>query len=186
MTAPVLHDVSVSPEVCRNAFEAIPHLSKLSDADCAALAPLLHQREFAAGSTLFYEDDEAGAAYFLVSGAIEIFKSNADGKKLPLVVLRGSGVLGEIGLLLSDHRTATARTLGAAQVLELSRESFETALQNGDLAAFRLSVAIARILAQRLALTNEKMFAAFQSDVSDTLQKQLSELQVHLTSRWTE
>ncbi|HEX9997602.1 MAG TPA: cyclic nucleotide-binding domain-containing protein [Abditibacterium sp.] len=186
MAADALFAVPVSPDACRSAFEAIPHLSKLSDDDCAALAPLLHQREFAAGSTLFYEDDDAGAAYFLVSGAIEIFKSNSDGKKLPLVVLRGSGVLGEIGLLLSDHRTATARTLGAAQVLELSREAFEAALAKGDLAAYRLSVAIARILAQRLALTNEKMFAAFQSDVSDTVQKQLSELQAHLASRWTE
>lgn len=186
MTVDVDHPrVPVSPEACHSAFEAIPHLASLSAADCADLAPLLSVHEFPAGSTLFYEDDESGAAYFLSSGAIEVFKSNPEGKKLPLVVLRDSGLLGEIGLLIGESRTATARALGHVVVFELERDTFNAALESGNMAAMRLSLAFARVLAQRLTATNEKMFELFQSDVSDQLHSQLSELQARLLTRWT-
>jgi CRP-like cAMP-binding protein len=184
MTADVHSVVPVSPDACRAAFEAIPHLANLSAADCGALAPLLTEREFPAGSTLFYEDDESDGAYFLASGAVEIFKSNPEGKKLPLVVLRDGGLIGEIGLLISEHRTATARALGSVRVLELSRNTFETEVQNGNVAALKLSLAFARILAQRLASTNEKMFELFQSDVSGEMHTHLSDLQTRLLTRW--
>lgn len=177
--------VPVSPDACQSAFEAIPHLGSLSAADCADLAPLLSIHEFPAGTTLFYEDDEAGAAYFLASGAIEVFKSNPEGKKLPLVVLRDGGLLGEIGLLIGENRTATARALGNVVVLQLERATFDAALESGNMAAMRLSLAFARILAQRLTATNEKMFELFQSDALDALHSQLSELQARLLTRWT-
>ncbi|RYG71733.1 Crp/Fnr family transcriptional regulator [bacterium] len=185
MTADVQSLAPVSVDACRAAFEAIPQLATLNVADCGALAPMLSEREFPAGSILFYEDDDSDAAYFLASGAIEIFKSNPEGKKLPLVVLRDGGLLGEIGLLISEHRTATARALGSVRVLELSRNTFEAEVQKGNPAALNLSLAFARILAQRLASTNEKMFELFQSDVSGEMHHQLSELQMRLLTRWT-
>jgi CRP-like cAMP-binding protein len=177
--------VPVLPDDCHRALAAIPHLANLSLSDCQALAPLFCAREFPAGSTLFYEDDESNGAYFLVSGAVEVFKSSPEGRKLPLVVLRDSGLLGEIGLLIGERRTATARALSGVRVLELERTTFNDALEADNHAALRLSLAFARVLAQRLTTTNEKLFELFQNDVSDTLHRELSDLQSRLLTRWT-
>lgn len=163
----------------------MPHLSALSETDCAALSLLLRARDFLAGSTLFYEDDDSDAAFFLAAGAVEVFKSNPEGRKLPLVVLRDGGLLGEIGLLIGERRTATARALGPVTVLQLERATFDAALQRGEVAALRLSLALARVLAQRLTTTNEKLFDLFQNDVSGAMQRQLSDLQARLLTRWT-
>lgn len=163
----------VVPSLCHRAFESLPHFSALSETDCSALAPLLIFREFAAGSTLFYEDDESDAAFFLLSGSVEIFKSNASGKKLPLLMLRESGLFGEIGLLLGESRTATARALDNIQALELSRSAFDSAIEQGDKTTLQLALALARVLAQRLSATDAKLFDLFQYDVADALHRQL-------------
>lgn len=181
-------DSGVGPatvEECRRVFGSIAAFSTLSDEDIEAMVPLLRVHDYPAGATLFYEDDDPTAVYFLASGAIEVFKSNQSGKKMPLVVLRDSGLLGEIGLLIGATRTATARALNAVRVLELQKEPFERALSEGHLPAYRLSLAFARVLAARLVTTDEKLFELFQNDVSDLLYKQLSELQARLLTRWT-
>ncbi len=169
----------VSPGECRRVLGDVAWLSHLGEGDFDALSPLLLAREYAAGATLFYEDDEGGAAYFLASGAVEVFKSNQSGKKMPLVVLR------DIGLLIGERRTATARALNAVRMLEMERAAFEKAIQDGNMAVLRLSLAFARVLAQRLTTTDEKLFELFQNDISDLLYRQLSELQSRLLTRWT-
>ncbi len=175
----------VTPQECRLVLERIPQFTGLSDADLADIVPLMKAHDYHAGSTLFYEDDDSDAVFFIASGAIEVFKSNQSGKKMPLVVLRDSGLLGEIGLLSGERRTATARALNAARVLEMPLDAFQGALEGGNLAVFRLSLAVARVLAVRLSTTDEKLFELFQNDVSELLYKQLSELQSRLLTRWT-
>ncbi|PQV62761.1 Cyclic nucleotide-binding domain-containing protein [Abditibacterium utsteinense] len=174
----------VTPALCRRVFGAVPHFSILSEPDCSALAPMLVLRQFAAGSTLFYEDDESDAAYFLLSGSVEIFKSSADSKKLPLLVLREGGLFGEMGLLLDEPRTATARSLDTVQVLSLGRAAFEGSVERGDQATLRLALAFSRLLAQRLSATDAKLFDLFQHDIGDALHEQM-QLQTRLLVDWT-
>lgn len=176
----------VSARECRIVLDKMPQFHSLTAADLDALVPLMKAHDYTAGSTLFYEDDDSDAVFFIAGGAIEVFKSNLSGKKMPLVVLRAGGVLGEIGVLSGERRTATARALNAARVLELPRDAFEAALADGNLAAYRLTLAFARVLSVRLSTTDEKLFELFQNDVSDLLYKQLSELQSRLLTRWSE
>jgi CRP-like cAMP-binding protein len=186
--APATEASGIGPttaEECRHIFQSIPAFAALTDEDIDALVPLLQAHDYPAGATLFYEDDEPNAAFFIASGAVEVFKSNQSGKKMPLVVLRDSGLLGEIGLLTGEVRTATARALNPVRVLELRKDAFEKALAEDNIPVYRLSLAFARVLSSRLVTTDEKLFELFQNDVSDLLYKQLSELQARLLTRWT-
>ena len=172
-------------QLCQTLSE-IPFLRDLGESDCHAIAPLLSVETFSSGDILFYEDDESDSVYFLASGVIEVFKSNVEGRKLPLLVLRQHGLLGEIGLLLGEPRTATARALSAATVLKLSREDFDGAVANGNRAAFDLTLSFAKVLASRLRATDAKLFELFESDVSEALLKQLSDTRAKLLSRMAE
>lgn len=149
---------------CRRVFKIIPFLSGLRDEDVRALAPLVTVRQFVAGSTVFYEDDETDAVYFLSRGAIEIFKSDDAGKKLPLLVLRDAGVIGEMGVLTKTPRSATARTLTSTRLVAIRCEDFYGALDSGNLAVHRLAFGFARVLSSRLDAVNEKLFSLYQCE----------------------
>jgi len=175
----------VSIEECFGVFHAVPYLSSLSEPDVEALAPLARVREFRAGTVLFYEDDPTDAVYFLSSGAIEVFKSDNTGKKLPLTILRDSGVLGEMGLLNDTPRTATARALTPVRVIYFKSVDFHDALERGSLAVYHLIFAFARVLAQRLASMDDTLFALFQYDAEQNDPEGLGALRSQILSNWT-
>lgn len=143
---------------CKRALAGLPYMEELSSFDIAALKPLARVHDFCAGSVLFYEDDEPDAVYFLERGAVEIFKSDDLGKKMPLAILREHGVVGEMGLLVSEPRSASVRTLGAVRAVVFESSDITAALESGSLAAYRLVLGIARVLSQRLAQADQALF----------------------------
>lgn len=175
----------VSIEECQKAFHAVPYLTTLSETDIEALAPLARARDFRAGTVLFYEDDATDAVYLLSDGAIEVFKSDNAGRKLPLTILRDSGVLGEMGLLNDTPRTATARALTPVRVIYFESTDFHDALERGSLAVYHLIFAFARVLSQRLAAMDETLFALFQYDEEQNDPEGLGALRSQILSNWT-
>ena len=180
----VVTDSLATVEECRRVFGNVPFLSVLDAADMATLAPMVHARDFIPGTTIFYEDDETDSVYFIASGSVEVFKSDREGKKLHLVVLREAGVLGEMGLLNRMPRTATARTLTAARLLRLNGEEFNQALQQSNPAALRLVLGFARVMAQRLSEMDMKLFDLFQSDPENPRWRNLVDFKQGLLAQW--
>ena len=185
MTAPEISDARASQEECRRILKAVPFLDGLSDDDISVLAANMRAREFLAGATIFYEDDESDGVYFLADGAVEVFKSDQTGKKLPLIVLRDSGLIGEMGLLNHSPRTATARALSSTHVLFLSSETFYQALEAGSVPVHRLVLAFARILAHRLASMDERLFNLFENETDNEQYRELNEFKQRLMTTWT-
>ena len=143
---------------CKRALAGLPYMDELSPSDLEALQPLARVHDYCAGSVLFYEDDEPDAVYFLERGAVEVFKSDDAGKKLPLAVMREHGVVGEMGLLSKDPRSASVRTLGPVRAVVLSSDAVNAALEEGSVAAYRLVLGFARVLSERLAQADQALF----------------------------
>lgn len=175
----------IDVEECRAVFNGIPYLSVLADHDIESLTPIARARELRAGDVIFYEDDGPDGVYFLCNGAVEIFKSDQSGKKLPLSILRESGVIGEMGLLNKAPRTATARALTPVRVMFLKSEEFNDALERGSLAAYRLVYALARVLAERLAEMDNVLLSLFEHDSEQPEFRELTELRGQLLTHWT-
>jgi CRP-like cAMP-binding protein len=169
---------------CRRAFSGLPMMDSLTSTDIEELVPLARVRDYCAGSTLFYEDDEPDAVYFIERGAIEIFKSDGTGKKLPLAVLRDGGVVGEMGLLSNEPRTATVRTLGTVRVVYIESGKINEALANGSLAAHRLALSFARVLSQRLALADRKLFELYQDGTHKEDVQEYSDYNQNVLKSW--
>lgn len=160
---------------CRSVLKKIPFLGELSDEDLRGLAPLAQCREYVAGSTIFFEDDNADAVYFIVEGAVEVFKSDGTGRKLPLVVLRDAGVIGEMSLFSREPRSATARTLTSVRLLFIPNGAFYDALDSDNLAAHRLVFGFARVLSQRLNAVNSKLFKLFENQDNSAAMHELTQ-----------
>ena len=165
---------------CRRALAALPFLAELQKSDLETLCGLARVRDYCAGSTLFYEDDEPDAIFFIERGGVEVFKSDSDGKKLPLAIFRESGVVGEMGLLSSEPRSASVRTLSAVRVVTIESKAINAALEDGSVAAYRLVLGLARVLSQRLAAADRKLFELSQGDSSGNAMRHYAELNLSI------
>ena len=92
----------------------------------------------------------------VLEGKVEVVKGDADGDAQCLATLGPDSVLGEMGLVRDAPATATVRTVRDSTVFELRRDAFHRLARSGDPAALTMTLAIARILAERLARMNEE------------------------------
>ncbi|MBT8239936.1 MAG: patatin-like phospholipase family protein [Acidimicrobiia bacterium] len=103
----------------------------LEEMGCAVTPELIRDVEqvllpfrIEAGQPLFAEGDESEAAYFVITGRLEIFIGDYDPDNVLRRVGRGA-IIGEIGLLEDRPRTASVRADRASSLAVLSRADFE-------------------------------------------------------------
>ena len=98
----------------------------------AALDPEVRQRVIAAavprtyrkGQLLFVENDPGESLIILRRGAVMVFRTAPTGERAVLTVLRPPEFLGEVALLDSAPRSASAEAIEDTQALALSRGTF--------------------------------------------------------------
>lgn len=107
----------------------------------------------AEGEVLFEEGEPGDAFYVVLAGGIELLKGSGDARK-KLAVMRNGDTFGEMALLNSNPRSASARAVESSHLLAISRSDFEELL-GGETLAVRMM----RGLSKRLWATSVR-FAA--------------------------
>ena len=103
-------------------------------------------KAFAKGSVLFREGDEGREMFVIRSGEVAISKTVRDVEK-QLSTLGPGEFFGEMSIITSKPRSATATVLSDSQLLVIDPKTFEAMLRgNGEIA-----VRIIKMLASRLA-----------------------------------
>ena len=87
--------------------------------------------QLAAGETVFEEGDAPTSAYLVESGRIEILTVK-DGVPMVLSVLGPGDLLGEMAVIDDAPRTATARALTDASLIEVDRAQINERIDNSD------------------------------------------------------
>jgi cAMP-dependent protein kinase regulator len=77
---------------------------------------------------IFNGGDPPGSLYLIKSGKVEIFIRNPRGEKVTLSVLLGGDFFGEIGPIFNKPRMASAKTIQASELLELTKEELGASL----------------------------------------------------------
>ncbi|WP_051390517.1 Crp/Fnr family transcriptional regulator [Sediminibacillus terrae] len=97
---------------------------------------IMYQHVFPAGTTLFWEGDEAEKLYFLESGSVRLVKTADDGKDLCLYYFHEGDLFGEIQYPGQEGQMSyTAEVLQDARVGVIQQRDLEILLwQHGDLA----------------------------------------------------
>jgi CRP-like cAMP-binding protein len=121
---------------------------------------------------LFRVDDVSDALYVVQAGRVAITNHSPDGRETVVAVLEAGGLFGELGLFDGAPRSADARALTDATVLELRYEPVRAELE----AAPELLWIVVQLLAQRLRATDEALADAIFLDVPARTAKRLLEL----------
>jgi len=78
------------------------------------------------GQVLFKEGSFSDAAFIIESGKVEISVNGNGGEKTVIGVLKDNDIVGEMGLIDGNPRSATVTALSDVKIKEITREQFET------------------------------------------------------------
>jgi len=128
-------------------------LSEFDLEELATLAEQLAERTFAAGTVMIRENEAADRMYFLLGGSVEV--CSGETPAVLLASVDAGNVVGELALL-GGHQPRTANVVAATAVraLELKASDFAPLTRRHPQIAVKLSIGVARALAERLRRAN--------------------------------
>jgi uncharacterized membrane protein len=141
--------------------------------DRASLAEAIDLRSLAAGDTLFKAGEPGEALYVVRSGEVELFIKDTAGQRIALAIAGAGEMFGELALLDSGPRTATAIALGDAELLELDRDDLLLLFQRSPAAALRLLAAMGRMTRK----ADELLKTRVSRNVNEEVEEHLTPLQ---------
>ncbi len=131
-------------------------------------------RDFAAGETLFAQDDVGDCIFFIINGLVEVCK-NTDGEKEVVALMSSGDILGEMAVLTDAPRCASGIAIEPTRVIMVKDRTLRLALLNNDLPILKplTSQLILRFKeAEQQATYYRKKFKKLQKEVS-VLKEQL-------------
>jgi len=110
-----------------------------------------------AGQALINEGERVSGLMILLEGRVEILKHGPDGLRQPLAHLDAPTLVGEMSLITDRPASATAMAVADCEFQLLTRAQFQRLIAADNIAAYRLVVIIAGVLAERLARLDRKV-----------------------------
>ncbi len=141
-------------EAIRRSLAQSPVLSDLDPAALQFLSRFGTVRTFAAGEALMCQGEPSDSIHFVLSGAVEVERQRRrDERPVPLARLGVGEVVGEMGLLVNEPRSATVRASGPTQTLEFDAPSFQRVAKAFPM----LHRVLATLLSERLRHTSAEL-----------------------------
>ena len=141
--------------------EFLRHVSLFRDApakDLERLAASLKSRRVAPGEQLVDAGEMGDAMFVVVSGQLEVYVQDSDtGVDVTLSRVMPCGYLGEMGVFLGGHRTASVRAVEDSLILEVTADDFIPILIETPQAM----MAVVRDLCRRIEKLNENVGISF-------------------------
>lgn len=106
------------------------------------------------GSLIFNEGDPGDFACLLLEGRVDLYKENTRRQRKLITSLGAGKIFGEVALIDSDTRSATAIAAGSAPVIILTRAEFQRLSEEKPGLALKILTKFAKVLSQRLRQTS--------------------------------
>jgi CRP/FNR family cyclic AMP-dependent transcriptional regulator len=155
-----------------NLLRQIRLFQGLGLAQLAQLNRLLQSADLPAGSRFLAAEQPGEAVYVILSGTVKVYVGPAAGREVVLAFLGPGDTVGEMSLVESGGRSASAVTTEPSRLLLMDRATFHSCLQRMP----PLSYNLVRLLASRLRFANEQIQVLSLPDVRCRVARQLSAL----------
>ncbi len=138
-------------------LKQIPVFHGLSDRQIREIENLCHKRRYKRGETVFKKLAPGEGMFIILSGTIEIFTEDNNDKKNILAVLNNGEFFGELSLLDSDTRSATAIATEDSHLLAFLRPDLQSLSKRNPQTGNKILFNLARVMAARLRKTSEEI-----------------------------
>jgi CRP/FNR family transcriptional regulator, global nitrogen regulator len=158
------------------AATSAPEGFELDDFERAGLRAV--ERRFAPKDTIFTPGDPDDQLYFLLSGAVRLYKIYGDFKEATTALLKDSGVFGKLNLVEGRWQDVFAEAVTEARVASIQKAALERVIKSDPEFALRLFSS----LSERLRQSDEVIESLLHREVST----RLATLLVNLGERFGE
>ena len=123
----------------------ITMFERLNESDRVALGAVIDELTIPQDHTLFQAGDPGDSLFIVRSGEIELFIKDTAGQKIVLTTAQAGDMFGELAMLDSGPRTATAHALSESEVLVLDRGDLKLLFQRQPEAALHMLAALSSL-----------------------------------------
>ncbi len=159
----------MNTEDTQNLLTYIDLFQGLSPTDLARVGEYTHRRVSPAGADIITAEEPGEVVYLILSGTVKIHMEQEDGRDVILAILGPGDTLGEMSLVDSAGRSASAVTLEDSILLWMDSRAFQLCLDEFP----QISLNLVRILSARVRLANELIQALATLDVNGRVARQL-------------
>ena len=152
----------------RNLLSEIKLFEGLTPTQLDWVAPHAHRRAFTAGTNVLTVEQPGEAVYVILHGTVKIHIQQGE-RDVILSILGSGDLLGEMSLIDSVGRSASAVTLEDSLMLWMDKATFDYLLDNFPLVARNL----VRIFTARVRLSDQLIHALATLDVYGRVARQL-------------
>lgn len=145
----------------KNFLKKVAIFNELTEEEIHDLMELLVEVKLKKDEVLFKEGDEGKALYVIYAGEIQVSKNIKDIKEKVLAILGSGNIVGEMALLETQKRSATAVANSDSILLEITRSDFNSLIEVNPSAGFKIMFNIAKLLSHRLRRMDEEFIKIF-------------------------
>ncbi len=109
-------------------LRSVPLFEDLSDDDLTRLCQGVHEVRLEAGDILFREGEPGDTAYVILEGELEIHKQSEADRPVLVAVRTAGEVIGEMALIQSSPRSASASSPGSALLIGIPKQTLDDLL----------------------------------------------------------
>ena len=153
----------------RNLLADIQLFAGLTSPQLDWVAQRAHRRAFPAGTNVMTIEQPGEVVYIILHGTVKIHVEQGDGRDVILAILGAGDLLGEMSLIDSIGRSASALTLENSLMLWMDKQTFTHLLDEFPPVARNL----VRILSARVRLSDQLIQALATLDVYGRVARQL-------------
>ena len=164
----MLRMANVQTDDIRNSLSGIKLFEGMTPAQQDWVAQHVHRRDFEAGRNVMTIEQPGEAVFVLLSGSVKIHVEQGE-RDVILAILGEGDLLGEMSLIDSIGRSASAVTLENTTVLWMDKNTFNYMLDNFPPVARNL----VKIMALRVRLSDQLIQALATLDVNGRVARQL-------------
>ncbi len=150
-----------------NLLAGLELFEHLGEVDREQLAAVIDARSLTAGDTLFKAGEPGESLFIVRSGEVELYIKDTTGQKIVLTVAGTGEMFGELALLETGARTATAIVPADCQLLELDRDDLLLLFQRTPTAALRLLAAMGHMTRKADELLKTRVVRNVNAEVEE-------------------
>ncbi|MGB5218478.1 MAG: cyclic nucleotide-binding domain-containing protein [Smithella sp.] len=108
-------------------------------------------------NVLFVEGMQGESLYIIMSGCVEITKETKNNQKIVLAMMGPNDMVGEMSLIDSEPRSATAVTTEDSVLLVITKRSFNEILRSDSQIAAKILMGLLKVISRRLRIIDNKI-----------------------------
>ena len=156
-------------------LQSVPYFSGLSPAELESVRQLVFKKTAGRGEIIIFEDEPAETLYFVVSGAVKVFKTSADGKEQILNIARPGESFNDVPIFDDGPNPASAQAMGPVTLYGVSKDSLKAALKEHRQVALNIIRVLAERVRQLVTLVEDLSFKHVISRVAKILLEHASD-----------